>query len=80
MACIKLEEYQTAKTALENGASLAPGDSRFTKLIKECDQRIAGYLIAHLCIPFVFSVYLSMSCMMCWSDFYRLLDVQPLIR
>ncbi|KAI3471175.1 hypothetical protein Pfo_027838 [Paulownia fortunei] len=41
MACIKLEEYQTAKTALEIGASLAPGDSRFTNLIKECDERIA---------------------------------------
>ncbi|KAL0382395.1 UNVERIFIED_CONTAM: protein SGT1 [Sesamum calycinum] len=41
VACIKLEEYQTAKTALETGASLAPGDSRFTNLIKECDERIA---------------------------------------
>ncbi|XP_042053165.1 protein SGT1 homolog isoform X2 [Salvia splendens] len=41
-ACIQLEEYQTAKTALENGATLAPGDSRFTKLIEECDKRIAG--------------------------------------
>ncbi|KAL3524333.1 hypothetical protein ACH5RR_017167 [Cinchona calisaya] len=41
MACIKLEEYQTAKAALEVGASLAPGDSRFTNLIKECDECIA---------------------------------------
>ncbi|KAK4489597.1 hypothetical protein RD792_005409 [Penstemon davidsonii] len=41
MACIKLEEYQTAKTALETGAPLAPADSRFNKLIKECDERIA---------------------------------------
>jgi suppressor of G2 allele of SKP1 len=41
MACIKLEEYETAKTALEIGASLAPGDSRFTHLTKECDTRIA---------------------------------------
>ncbi|KAK3008265.1 hypothetical protein RJ639_014951 [Escallonia herrerae] len=41
MACIKLEEYQTAKAALGIGASLAPGDSRFTNLIKECDMRIA---------------------------------------
>ncbi|KAK9292573.1 hypothetical protein L1049_021114 [Liquidambar formosana] len=40
-ACIKLEEYQTAKAALETGASLAPGDTRFTNLIKECDERIA---------------------------------------
>ncbi|KAM7272291.1 hypothetical protein ACFE04_026954 [Oxalis oulophora] len=41
VACMKLEEYQTAKAALEIGASLAPGDSRFTKLINECDARIA---------------------------------------
>ncbi|KAH6804600.1 phosphatase-like protein [Perilla frutescens var. frutescens] len=41
VACIKLEEYQTAKAALETGASLAPGDSRFTKFIKECDEGIA---------------------------------------
>nr|ABH03406.1 SGT1 [Pelargonium x hortorum] len=40
-ACIKLEEYHTAKTALEAGASFAPNDSRFTKLIKECDKCIA---------------------------------------
>lgn len=41
-ACIKLEEYETAKVALEAGLKLAPGDLRFTKLIKECDERIAG--------------------------------------
>lgn len=41
IACIKLEEYQTAKAALEAGASLAPGDARFTNLIKECDELIA---------------------------------------
>ncbi|XP_073297760.1 protein SGT1 homolog isoform X2 [Primulina huaijiensis] len=41
MACIKLEEYETAKTAFETGASLAPGDSRFTDMIKECEKRIA---------------------------------------
>ncbi|KAF8412187.1 hypothetical protein HHK36_000147 [Tetracentron sinense] len=40
-ACMKLEEYQTAKAALETGASLAPGDSRFINLIKECNKRIA---------------------------------------
>ncbi|KAK1392277.1 Suppressor of G2 allele of SKP1 [Heracleum sosnowskyi] len=40
-ACIKLEEYQTAKTALEKGASLASGDSRFLSLINECNVRIA---------------------------------------
>ncbi|KAL6972022.1 Cochaperone protein [Sarracenia purpurea var. burkii] len=41
IACMKLEEYQTAKAALETGASLAPGNSRFTNLIKECDKCIA---------------------------------------
>ncbi|CAN4097549.1 unnamed protein product [Withania somnifera] len=41
LACIKLDEYQTAKTALETGASLAPGQARFTSLIKECDAHIA---------------------------------------
>ncbi|KAJ1704438.1 hypothetical protein LUZ63_004217 [Rhynchospora breviuscula] len=40
-ACMKLEEYQTAKAALEAGAALVPDDNRFTKLIKECDERIA---------------------------------------
>ncbi|XWS48492.1 hypothetical protein CRYUN_Cryun13aG0082100 [Craigia yunnanensis] len=40
-ACMKLEEYQTAKAALETGAALAPGESRFSKLIKECEERIA---------------------------------------
>lgn len=42
---MKLEEYQTAKAALETGASLAPGEARFTKLIKECDECIAGKLV-----------------------------------
>ncbi|XP_077227702.1 protein SGT1 homolog isoform X2 [Tasmannia lanceolata] len=40
-ACVKLEEYQTAKAALEAGACLTPDDLRFTNLIKECDERIA---------------------------------------
>ncbi|GFY83308.1 phosphatase-like protein [Actinidia rufa] len=44
-ACIKLEEYQTAKAALETGASLAPGNTRFTNLIKESDERIAEELV-----------------------------------
>lgn len=43
---MKLEEYQTAKAAFEAGAALAPGDSRFAKLIEECDKCIAGiYLL-----------------------------------
>lgn len=41
-ACLKLEEYYTSKEALEKGASLAQNDSRFTKLIEECDKHIAG--------------------------------------
>ena len=49
-ACIKLEEYQTAKVALEAGLKLAPADSRFTKLIKECDERIAGMLAVTSCL------------------------------
>ncbi|MED6156479.1 Cochaperone protein [Stylosanthes scabra] len=40
-ACIKLEEYHTAKVALQTGASFAPDDSRFTKLIQDCDRYIA---------------------------------------
>ncbi|TXG50577.1 hypothetical protein EZV62_023101 [Acer yangbiense] len=40
-ACMKLEEYYTAKSALEKGSSLAENDSRFTKLIEECDKSIA---------------------------------------
>ncbi|XP_031269390.1 protein SGT1 homolog B-like [Pistacia vera] len=40
-ACMKLEEYQTAKAALETGATLSPGESRFTNLIEECNERIA---------------------------------------
>ncbi|CAN6709486.1 unnamed protein product [Malus baccata var. baccata] len=41
IACIKLEEYQTAKAALETGAPLAPQETRFASLIKECDEKIA---------------------------------------
>ncbi|GMP96397.1 hypothetical protein CsSME_00045061 [Camellia sinensis var. sinensis] len=44
-ACFKLEEYHTAKAALEKGASLAQNDSRFTKLITECDDRILLHLL-----------------------------------
>ncbi|XP_042489629.1 protein SGT1 homolog A-like [Macadamia integrifolia] len=40
-ACMKLEEYQTAKAALDAGASLVPSDSRFTNLIKDCNDHIA---------------------------------------
>ena len=39
---MKLEEYRTAKTALEKGASIAPSESKFKKLIDECDLRITG--------------------------------------
>lgn len=40
IACLKLEEYHTAKAALEVGASLSSNDSRFTRLLKECDNCI----------------------------------------
>ncbi|KAK7259545.1 hypothetical protein RIF29_25154 [Crotalaria pallida] len=36
---LSLEEYHTAKAALETGASLAPGESRVANLIKECDTK-----------------------------------------
>ncbi|KAB5560785.1 hypothetical protein DKX38_005742 [Salix brachista] len=41
IACMKLEEYQTAKAALEAGATLATEEPRFANLIKECDECIA---------------------------------------
>ncbi|CAN0902868.1 Protein SGT1 homolog [Linum grandiflorum] len=46
VACMKLEEYQTAKAALDIGVSLASDDQkfRFTSLIKECEDRIAEEL------------------------------------
>lgn len=40
-ACMKLEEYHTAKAALEKGASLSEDDSRFAKLIEECKKHLA---------------------------------------
>lgn len=43
-ACMKLGEYRTAKTALEKGASIAPTESKFNKLIDECDLRISGII------------------------------------
>lgn len=42
---MNLEEYQTAKAALETGASLSPDNSVFVNLIKKCDERIAGNYI-----------------------------------
>ncbi|XP_010538812.1 PREDICTED: protein SGT1 homolog A-like isoform X2 [Tarenaya hassleriana] len=39
-ACMKLEEYRTAKTALEKGASIVPNEPKFKKLIDECDFQI----------------------------------------
>ncbi|XP_028785469.1 protein SGT1 homolog [Neltuma alba] len=41
VACMKLGQYQTAKTDLEKGTSLAPGESEFINLIKECDIYVA---------------------------------------
>lgn len=41
---MKLEEFSTAKAALEKGASIAPDESKFKKMIDECDLRIAGII------------------------------------
>ncbi|CAN8246489.1 unnamed protein product [Cochlearia groenlandica] len=40
-ACMKLEEYSTAKAALEKGVSVAPNESKFKKMIDECNLRLA---------------------------------------
>ncbi|KAG0485739.1 hypothetical protein HPP92_009818, partial [Vanilla planifolia] len=42
IASMKLEEYHAAKEALTVGLTLSPGDSRFTRLVKECDECIAA--------------------------------------
>ncbi|KAK4748631.1 hypothetical protein SAY87_015217 [Trapa incisa] len=39
-ACTKIKDYKTAKVVLEQGASLAPNDSRFSKLVDECKKHI----------------------------------------
>ncbi|KAK4262816.1 hypothetical protein QN277_028324 [Acacia crassicarpa] len=39
-ACLKLEDYHAAKVALETGASLSENDSRFTKMIEECNRHV----------------------------------------
>ncbi|KAI3792368.1 hypothetical protein L2E82_06245 [Cichorium intybus] len=41
-ACIKLEKYHTAMEALLIGSSLSQNDTRFAKLIKECNEHISG--------------------------------------
>ncbi|XP_048141216.1 protein SGT1 homolog isoform X4 [Rhodamnia argentea] len=51
-ACMNLEEYHTAKAALEMGASLSQDALRFTNLIEECEKRIAEDVTdqkAHIC-------------------------------
>lgn len=45
---MKLEEYATAKAALEKGASVAPNESKFEKMIDECNLLIAGFYINSL--------------------------------
>ncbi|KAG2240325.1 hypothetical protein Bca52824_090815 [Brassica carinata] len=44
-ACMKLEEYRTAKTALEKGASVAPSESKFNKLIDEMNDSSLSVVI-----------------------------------
>lgn len=46
---MKIEDYQTAKAALEHGASLAPEDSRFTELLDECKKHVEGGFIFSSC-------------------------------
>jgi len=46
---MKLEEYHTAKVALEI-ASLSLANSRFVNLIKECDKLIAGDFLFFLMV------------------------------
>ncbi|MED6121145.1 Cochaperone protein, variant 2 [Stylosanthes scabra] len=48
---MKLEEYQLAKAALHMGASLAPADSKFTNLLKQCHHLIAEESDAAPIIP-----------------------------
>ncbi|CAF1917608.1 unnamed protein product [Brassica napus] len=36
-----LEKYSTAKSALEKGASVAPNESKFKKMLDECNLLIA---------------------------------------
>lgn len=77
-ACIKLEEYHTAKVALEKGASFAPNESRFTNLIQECDRYIAGQhiflcLLEHLYNITLFNglcylIFISHFCMLICGD------------
>lgn len=56
-ACIKLQEYHTAKVALQNGAAFAQDDSRFANLIQQCDRCIAGQLTkTSSCLGFKWSV------------------------
>ncbi|MED6122175.1 Cochaperone protein, variant 3 [Stylosanthes scabra] len=50
-ACMKLEEYQLAKAALQTGASLAPRDSKFTNLLKQCHDLIAEE--SHVITPII---------------------------
>ncbi|XP_023553537.1 protein SGT1 homolog [Cucurbita pepo subsp. pepo] len=45
---MKLEEYKTAKFSLEIGSVLGSGDSRFTKLIKECEELIGNKIEAEV--------------------------------
>ncbi|CAF2141651.1 unnamed protein product [Brassica napus] len=40
-ACMKLEKYSTTKSALEKGASVAPNESKFKKMLDEFNLLIA---------------------------------------
>jgi len=57
-ACMKLEEYRTAKTALEKGASITPSESKFKKLIDECNFLITGMFFVFFSCFLVDYVYM----------------------
>jgi len=55
---MKLEEYRTAKTALEKGASITPSESKFKKLIDECNFLITGMFFVFFSCFLVDYVYM----------------------
>lgn len=68
-ASFEIEDYKTAKVALELGATLAPNDSRFAKWIDKCKKHIkveGGYMFSrdlvfiYLCYR-IFSILVNIS-------------------
>ncbi|KAF0905047.1 hypothetical protein E2562_000857 [Oryza meyeriana var. granulata] len=42
LVCIRLEQYESARAAVEAGAALAPGDARFAQLLNELNRGGGG--------------------------------------